>query len=133
MDSSQEYFISGETVFPSIGSIRVGTAVSGQYYTFGNSNQDDLQGVISTFTPAVGKAGGSIIGVKTAEGTTLNINGLIAGNGGAGGAGGSIKNVALSSDDAGGYYIIAGKGWASGGRRRALKICTRRPWLSWRR
>ncbi len=112
------------TFVPMVQSIRVGTAVSGQYYSFGVSGEyrisnlvlgDDLSGVIAPFAPAVGAAGGSINTVKSVTGTDavstspFSVGYLIAGDGGAGGAGGDIKNVAMVSDDSG-YRVFAGNG-----------------------
>ena len=110
---------------PMVHSIRVGTAVSGQYYSFGVSGEhrisnlllgDDLSGLMAPFTPPVGAAGGSINTVKSiTAGTTVSttpftIGTLMAGNGGAGGAGGNVMNVAMVSDDTSGYSVYAGNG-----------------------
>ena len=104
---------------PMVDSIRIGTAVSGQYYTFGVSGEyrvgnlligDNLSGNIVPFIPAVGAAGGSINTVKTLDDSPFNIGFLVAGNGGAGGAGGNISNVTMTSDDTNGYQLIAGNG-----------------------
>lgn len=104
---------------PSVDSIRIGTAVNGQYFSFGVSGEyrignqsvgDNLSGLMSPFVPASGAAGGSINMVKSLGDTAFNINFLVAGNGGAGGAGGNISNVAMFSDDTGGYQLLAGNG-----------------------
>ncbi len=122
---------------PMINSIRTGTAVNGQYYSFGVSGEyrfgttkfqlgDDLSGIMSAFIPATGADGGSINTVKSYNSplntntnlvTPFNVNFIIAGNGGAGGSGGNIRNIEMNSDDANGYQIIAGNGGAgrSGG------------------
>lgn len=119
----------GETK-PSIGSIFVGTAVSGQYYRFsitggwdtgsgvlqkriraGLELGDDAQGYLVAFQPKVGEPGASISYVRSAATDQLfNINGLYAGDGGPNAPGGDITDVTLRSDDAGGYNIIAGNG-----------------------
>lgn len=115
---------------PSIGSIRVGTAVSGEYFRFSitggydSSNGvlqkrvraglelgDDAQGYLVPFIPAAGQAGASISYVHSmADDQPFNINGLYAGDGGKSAPGGNIQDVALNGDDAGGYNIVAGKG-----------------------
>ncbi len=105
---------------PSVDSIRIGTAVNGQYYSFGVAGAyqigrlsigDDLSGVMSPFVPASGAAGGSINVVKSlGDEVPFNINVLVAGNGGAGAPGGNISNVAMISDDTGGYQLLAGNG-----------------------
>ncbi len=110
---------------PMVQSIRVGTAVSGQYYSFGVSGEyrlsnlllgDDLSGLMVPFTPSAGAVGGSINTVKSltfgapGTGTAFSVGSLVAGDGGAGGAGGNIENVAMVSDDTSGYRIFAGNG-----------------------
>jgi hypothetical protein len=115
---------------PSIGSIRVGTAVSGEYFRFniyggfesnaGTFTQriragivlgDDTQGYVLPFVPAANQAGASISWVRSlGDDQFWNLNGLYAGNGGAGAVGGSILNVTINGDDAGGYNVVAGNG-----------------------
>ncbi|MDB6150785.1 MAG: Na-Ca exchanger/integrin-beta4 [Chthoniobacter sp.] len=96
---------------PSIGSIKTGTAASGQYFSFGISSGNDIQGRINTFLPAVGQIGGDIVGVRAANPTaTFDINSIEAGNGGVGARGGNIQDVQLNGDRAGGYRVIAGDG-----------------------
>ena len=104
---------------PSVDSIRIGSAVNGHYYSFGVSGEyqigslsigDNLSGLMSPFVPAAGAAGGSINVVKSLGDTAFNINFLVAGNGGAGAPGGNISNVAMISDDTGGYQLFAGNG-----------------------
>jgi hypothetical protein len=119
-DSTQSY----------IGSIRAGTAVSGEYFSFSVYGQfessggvmqqrvraglvlgDDTQGYLVPFVPAPGQAGASIAFVRSASpDQTFNLNGLYAGDGGAGAAGGSILDVTVNHDDSGGYNIVAGNG-----------------------
>ncbi len=103
---------------PMVASIRIGTAVSGQYFSFGVAGEyrlsnlligDDLSGTMAPFAPAVGASGGGINTVKSSDGSPFSVGYLIAGNGGAGGNGGSISNVAMVSDD-NGYQLIAGNG-----------------------
>lgn len=112
---------------PYIGSIKVGTAASGEFFSFGASVLRDINGTFTTFAPAPGEAGGSINGVKMVNATgspamnavgAFSIDTLHAGNGGLGGAGGDIKNVLLNGVSTGGYKIIAGDGGdgASGGK-----------------
>ena len=103
-----DYFIDFK---PSIGSIKTGTAASGQYFNFGISLGDDTQGRLSQFQPAPGQVGGDISGVRAADqATAFNINSIEAGAGGIGARGGNINDVQLNGDDAGGYRIIAGNG-----------------------
>jgi hypothetical protein len=45
----------GFEIFPSIGSIKTGTAASGEFFSFGNSNQDDVTGTIVNFLPPAGR------------------------------------------------------------------------------
>ena len=117
-------------VKPMIGSIFVGTAVSGEYFSFGVKGQfetsggvmtqrvragvvigDDVQGYIVPFVPSPGQEGASIAFVRSKLPSQLfNLNGLYAGDGGANAAGGSIMDVTISGDDAGGYDIVAGNG-----------------------
>ncbi len=94
-----------------IGSVKTGTAASGQFYSFGASRADDSSGIITTFTAPKGQSGGDIIGVMGANaGIKFNLDGVQAGNGGIGGRGGNVVNVSVNGDDTGGYYIMAGNG-----------------------
>lgn len=105
---------------PMVDAIRIGTAVSGKFYSFGVSGEyklgaltlgDNLNGIMSPFVPAVGASGGGINTVKNLDqASPFNIGFLVAGNGGAGGDGGSVSNVTMFSDDTGGYQLIAGNG-----------------------
>ena len=98
---------------PTIGSIRTGGAASGEYFSFSITKGDDIQGTLKTFTPLAGQTGGDIATVRAADAATaFNIHGLFAGDGGVGARGGNIENVHLSSDNAGGYSIVAGNGGA---------------------
>ena len=116
-DPGVNHFVAAD---PTIGSIKVGTAASGQHFSFGVSANGqvktgnlsgDVYGAIVPFVPQAGQAGADIIGVKTADAQTqFNIDTLQAGDGGFGGRGGSIVNVTLGGDTAGGYNIIAGNG-----------------------
>lgn len=101
----------------SIGSIRVGTAASGQLFTFGASRADDASGIIAPFIPSLGQPGGSVDGLKIVDAngeididTPFNIDGLYAGDGGPGAKGGDVKNITLTNDDTSGYEIVAGNG-----------------------
>lgn len=105
----QNFGLEGSTV-PQIGSIRTGSAVSGLFYSFGASRGDDSSGTMLPFVTPRGQGGGDIIGVHPAAGTKFNLTGLYAGNGGVGAPGGSIIDVTVTSDDSGGYEIIAGNG-----------------------
>jgi len=110
---TSDYYYQATT--PVIGSIRTGTAASGQNFTFGVSNLTELNvgGKISTFTPATGQIGGDIIGIHSTNGTAavaFDLDGLFAGDGGFGARGGNISQVVLGGDQAGGYKIIAGNG-----------------------
>ena len=93
---------------PTIGSIRTGTAASGEYFSFSITAKDDIQGTIRTFTPLAGQTGGDIAGVHATA--PFDIHGLFAGDGGVGARGGNIENVQLNNDTAGGYYVVAGNG-----------------------
>jgi hypothetical protein len=98
-------------ITPTVGSIRTGSAASFEYFSFGASNKDDIQGVLAQFTPPVGQTGGDIIGVRAATPTMpFGIDALLSGTGGVGARGGNIQNVTLNGDSAGGYRIIAGDG-----------------------
>lgn len=96
---------------PEIGSIRVGTAASGQSFSFGASDRDDARGELRPFVPARGAAGADIINVGAANLTMkFNLGTLQAGDGGYNGRGGDIINPVISGDGAGGYSLIAGNG-----------------------
>ena len=137
------YQVSG--VIPYIGAVKTGTAAGGNSFSFGYystlittttpnpdpnlppivtvvHNPGDLQegGTLKAYTPAVGVAGGNIIGISAINSTTatsttpasavpFTINGIVAGDGGIGANGGSISNVALDGDT-GGLRIQAGDG-----------------------
>ena len=117
-NTNPDYFID---FTPSIGSIKTGTAASGEYFSFGiskphlsNSGKllgDDIQGRLSRFLPPAGQDGGDIVGLRAAATTTqFNINSLEAGDGGISGHGGDILDIRLNRDTVGGYRIIAGNG-----------------------
>ncbi len=111
-----------------IGGIVVGSAASDEYFSFGlarNSvndplgtgiggdlaNGNDVQGTLKTFIPASGAEGGGIFYVRGFDPTVaFNIGKLLAGDGGARARGGSIENVTLNGDTAGGYIVQAGDG-----------------------
>ncbi len=96
---------------PTVGSIKVGTAVGDDYYSFGASRANDTQGFMVPFVPQPGVPGGSIQNIRAAApDTVFNITSLEAGSGGVGSRGGDVFNVTLNSDDAGGFDIIAGNG-----------------------
>lgn len=119
-----------------VGGIVVGTAASGEYFSFGINrntindplgtgdvngrdllaNGNDVQGYIRTFTPASGTTGAGISYVRGATpNITFNIGRLAAGDGGLHAPGGSISNVTLNGDDAGGYVVTAGNGGGGSG------------------
>jgi hypothetical protein len=120
-----------QKITPSIGSIKVGTAVSGEFFNFGITTDTGVQvgtfGILKNFKPATGQAGADIIGVKatqtqgseidpvtgevtvTFSNTEFKIGDLEAGNGGFGARGGNIQDVFLFGDT-GATHIIAGKG-----------------------
>jgi hypothetical protein len=100
----------GYPIHPMVNGIKVGTAASGEYYSFGVSSVNDFQGLIQRFVPQRGQAGAYIAGVHAATGTELNINYLIAGKGGVSAPGGTIQDVQLATDSIGGYVIVAGDG-----------------------
>lgn len=102
---------------PEIGSIRVGSAASGQIFNFGYSAPGqglgfqgaNIRGELQPFVPKGGQDGADIINVRPALDTMLfNLGTLQAGNGGAGARGGDVIDIRISGDTAGGYKIIAG-------------------------
>ncbi|MDB6171616.1 MAG: putative aggregation factor core protein MAFp3, isoform [Chthoniobacteraceae bacterium] len=100
-----------------IGAIRTGSTASSEYFSFGISAGDDLQGTLRTFAPPAGQVGGDIYNVRGTTGSTFNISGLYSGTGGFGARGGNIDTVILNGENASGYQIVAGDGGrgASGG------------------
>lgn len=127
-----DYYDGGVTPIKSmIGGIVVGSAASGEFFSFGinhntandptgsgdvngrdlQANGNDIQGTIRTFTPSSGTTGAGISWVRGANANvTFNIGRLVAGDGGLRAPGGSITNVTLNGDDAGGYVVTAGNG-----------------------
>ncbi|MEA3210007.1 MAG: large repetitive protein [Chthoniobacter sp.] len=118
-----------------IGSIDVGTAASGQLFSFGTAapglglgvvpnpapgapDRFNVHGQMEPFTPPAGQAGADIITVKSATASGFDLGTLHAGDGGMGARGGNVVNVNLKGDNAGGYRIIAGNGalGATGGQ-----------------
>ena len=104
-------------VVPSIGSIKVGSAASGELFSFGTSpagrgagfHGEDVQGELQPFLVPFGQDGADILGVHIADGLTkFNLGTLKAGDGGFNGRGGNVANVQITGDFAGGYSIIAG-------------------------
>lgn len=95
---------------PTIGAIRTGTAAGGEYFSFGISAGDDIQGTLRSFLPPAGQAGGDIFNVRGNTATPFNVSGLSAGDGGFGARGGNIQNVTFNSDTASGYQLVAGNG-----------------------
>jgi hypothetical protein len=98
-------------ITPTIGFIRTGSAVSGEWFTFGISARHDVQGYLSNFTAPTGQVGGDIVSIRTADtATAFDIAGLIAGNGGISARGGNIVSAVLHGDTTGGYIVKAGNG-----------------------
>lgn len=106
---------------PQIGSIRLGTAASGQSFTFGTAaaglglgiDGTNIRGELQTFTPGTAQAGADLIGIRGAADTMrFNLGTLQAGDGGFGGRGGDIIDVRIPGDSAGGYRVIAGNAGA---------------------
>jgi hypothetical protein len=97
---------------PSIGAIKVGTAATGEYFSFSISKANDIQGNLRPFVPTAGQAGASINYVHAIDpvNMTFSLSQLVAGDGGLGAPGGSITNVTLHGDINGGYFIKAGDG-----------------------
>jgi hypothetical protein len=102
---------------PQIGSIKVGTAASGELFSFGTSpagsglgfTGEDIQGALQVFRVPAGQDGSDITGVRIADGVTpYNLGTLQAGDGGFNGRGGNISNILVTGDKAGGYGLIAG-------------------------
>lgn len=99
---------------PEIGSIRVGTAASDQFFSFGITGAStDIHGQIVPFIAPANSHGADIIGVGAADPSMkFNLGTLQAGDGGFNSRGGNIVNVALTGDTAGGYQLIAGNAGA---------------------
>jgi hypothetical protein len=104
---------------PNIGSIKVGTAVSGSVFSFGvaaaglglGKDGTNIRGELQAFTPPAGQGGADIIGVRSVDpAIKFNLGTLQAGDGGSGGRGGDVIGVRITGDQAGGYQIIAGDG-----------------------
>jgi hypothetical protein len=94
-----------------IGSIRVGTAAAGHFFSFGASRLDDTSGTLAPFLVPHGQPGADIVGVHSLDPTLeFNVDGLYAGDGGVGARGGDIRNIILNGDDTSGYQIVAGNG-----------------------
>lgn len=116
-----------------IGSIKVGTAASGESFSFGvSSSLTEVKGVLDAFLPQIGARGSDIRGISAVDlppppvdpdapppdpdappvpppdlTTPFGIGTLQAGDGGFGGRGGNIRDIQLFGD-VGGYRIIAG-------------------------
>jgi hypothetical protein len=119
-------FIPGGTLVPQIGSIMVGTATSGQHFSFGitpneapdssnpisptNQPTIDVVGTLTTFLPLANQPGADINGVHSAGNSRFNLDTIQAGDGGFGARGGNVSNVIVAGDGAGGYSIIGGNG-----------------------
>lgn len=112
----------GVQPIPSLGSIYTGTATSGKVFSFGTSPvygegpNESIRGVLGSFVPVAGQAGGDVIGIRagTSNGTEFapapfHIGGVQTGNGGFGAKGGDIRNVQLQAD-VGTFFAIAGNG-----------------------
>ncbi|HZJ15483.1 MAG TPA: hypothetical protein VFD27_10550 [Chthoniobacteraceae bacterium] len=98
-------------ITPTVGFIRTGSAVSGEWFTFGISSKHDVQGYLANFSAPSGQVGGDIASVRTNDPmTAFDIAGLIAGNGGIGARGGNIIAATLHGDTTAGYIIMAGNG-----------------------
>jgi len=99
-----------QPAIPYIGNILVGTAASGQPFSFGSTGSaSDVFGNLLTFNPKTGEAGASIYNVSTvAPGQPFNIGTLHAGDGGFNAAGGSVVNVTLDGNTFGVIQLIAG-------------------------
>ena len=101
---------------PSIASIKVGSAASGELFSFGTSpaghgpgfHGEDVQGELQPFLVPFGQDGADIVGVHIVDGITKNLGTLKAGDGGFNGRGGNVADVQITGDFAGGYSIIAG-------------------------
>jgi len=103
---------------PTIGSIKVGSAAGGEHFSFGSSpdgfgldpvTHKDIVGFLQPFIQPANQDGASINGFKVVDGISpVNVGTFGAGNGGYNGAGGNVKNIAIPSDTAGGYALIAG-------------------------
>jgi hypothetical protein len=94
---------------PQIGSIRVGSAASGRFFSFGAGLADETAGQLQVFTPPSNSAGADIINIRALDPSSqFNLGTLQAGDGGFNGRGGDIVNAFLNGDTAGGYGLIAG-------------------------
>jgi hypothetical protein len=104
-----DFFIAG--IQPMVGSIKVGTAVGDDYFSFGASISNDTQGYMVPFVPQPGVSGGDIQNIRAADPTvTFDVGTLQAGGGGIGAKGGDVFNVHLNGDKGGGFGIVAGSG-----------------------
>ncbi len=134
-----------QSIPPVIGGIKVGTAVSNQYFTFGNAsgpedrdengvfgpgdegrglgfNGTNIGGRFLPFVPSEGQAGADINGFRVVgDLSAVEIGALVAGDGGNGGIGargGDIKNFRIRGDLGGGYRLVAGNaGYGTLGQR----------------
>ncbi len=110
-----DFYSEGRTPLkPTIGFIRTGSAVSGEWFSFGVSKDKDVSGYLSSFQSPAGQHGADIVGINPLK-TPFNIAGLVAGDGGAGAGGvgapgGNIVNATFNGDVAGGYILKAGDG-----------------------
>lgn len=112
--------LDGTPPVPTVGFIFTGSAVSGEYFSFGTSPEygnapgQSIRGELGSFVPAAGQSGGDVIGVGSVAGGTPSvfmISGIVTGDGGFGARGGNISNVTLLGDT-GGLLIQAGNGGA---------------------
>jgi hypothetical protein len=114
LDQQAKFGGQGQTFYiatkPTVGAIRTGTQASGEYFSFGISRADNTQGILATFNPLNGQAGGDIYNIRSGNDDAFNLSGLYAGNGGLGARGGNIDTVIVSNDNASGYQIVAGDG-----------------------
>ena len=105
-----DFYAEGRTPLkPTVGFIRTGSAVSGEWFSFTASRNLDISGYITNFQAPAGQPGANIAGVNPV-GKAFNIGGLFAGDGGTGAAGGNIVDVTFNGDDSGGYIVQAGNG-----------------------
>ena len=108
--AGQDLYVASQ---PTIGSILVGTAATGQSFTLGSDGAvtpggvpQDIYGTIVPFNPAPGETGASVYNI--ASNSAFNIGTVQAGNGGFNAGGGSLVNFAYHGNAGGGYALIAG-------------------------
>ncbi len=111
------------TPIPAVGFIFTGTAVSGEFFSFGTSPTygdgpaESLRGQIAPFLPAASQAAGDVHGIRAfgstgglaAQPVDFHLAGVVTGNGGFGARGGDIFDIEIRGD-IGGLLLKTGHG-----------------------